>query len=116
MAGAKREIVLLKKYGFSANVVTIPLEQILVQKLFAYLHRKQTLPRDIYDLVWLFSRDVKPETAFLRKNKLPPDLIAQAKEKYEKEKKQLRYFKLKLKPFLINEADVKKLDLFPQLP
>ncbi|HUS60167.1 MAG TPA: nucleotidyl transferase AbiEii/AbiGii toxin family protein [Nevskiaceae bacterium] len=112
--GQKREIILLKKYGFLINVVTVPLEQILVQKLFAYLHRKQTLPRDIYDVVWLFSREVKFDSTFLRKNKLSLDLITQAKEKFEKEKKQLKYFKLKLKPFLINESDVNKLDFFSQ--
>lgn len=113
--GQKREVVLLKKYGFLFNVVTIPMEQILVQKVFAYLDRKQTLPRDIYDLVWLFSRDVKPDFVFLRKNKLPPDLIAQAKKKFEREKKQLKYFKLKLRPFLVNENSIDKLDLLPQL-
>lgn len=113
--GHKRKTVLLKKYGFLANIVTIPLEQILVQKLFAYIKRKQTLPRDIYDLVWLYSREVKPDWDFVKKNYLPPNLLAQAFKKFEKEKRKLPDYKLKLRPFLLNEENVEKMDLLGQI-
>jgi predicted nucleotidyltransferase component of viral defense system len=54
-----KEILLLNRYGFIFNLVTKPLNQILVEKLYAYLHREQTQARDLYDLVWLASHQAK---------------------------------------------------------
>lgn len=113
--GQKRKVVLLKRYGFLVNVVTIPFEQILVQKLLAYIKRKQTLPRDIYDIVWLIAQGAKIDKDFMIKNNLPLNLITKAREKFEKERKKLKNLKLKLRPFLINENYSKKLELFPKV-
>lgn len=110
----QRELVLLNRYGFLINVVTIPLDQIVVQKLYAYLKRRQTLPRDIYDIVWLAAQGAKLDREFLRKNKLSLKLLAQAEKLFEKEKSQLKTWKLKLRPFLIDEQRVEKLALFPE--
>lgn len=113
--GQKRQVVLLNRYGFLVNVVTIPLDQILTQKLFAYTRRKQTLPRDIYDIIWLIAQGAKPDWSFAKKNNLPLDLVGEVIAKFEKEKKKLKTLKLKLKPFLVNENNVEKLELFPKL-
>ena len=113
--GQQRKTILLKRYGFLANIVTIPLEQILVQKLFAYIKRKQTLPRDIYDLVWFYSREIKPDWDFAKKNHLPASLLAQTKEKFEKEKNKIEDFKIRLKPFLLEEKNVGKINLLGQI-
>lgn len=113
--GQEKKPVLLNRYGFLANVVTSPLDQILVQKLFAFTKRKQTLPRDIYDVVWLRAQGAKIDKSFVRKNRLPLDLVAEALGKFEKEKKKIKTLKLRLKPFLINENYAEKLDLFPKV-
>ena len=110
-----RKIVLVNRYGFLINVLTIPLEQILVQKIFAYTQRKQTLPRDIYDIVWLGAQQAKIDKNFAKRNNLPEDLILLAKQRFAEDQKRLKTLKLKLKPFLIDEKRVEKLSLFPQL-
>lgn len=113
--GLIRESVLLNRYGHLANIITLSLNQILVQKLFAYLHRQQTLPRDLYDIIWLAAQETKLDRKFLQKNNLPNDLITKAQEKFQKEKNQLRNFKIKLRPFLIQEENVEKLEFFLQV-
>jgi predicted nucleotidyltransferase component of viral defense system len=113
--GENREVILLNRYGFLSNVVTINFDQILTQKLTAYLKRGETQPRDIYDIVWLASQGAKIDRRFLIKNNIPKDLLTKAKEKFMIEKNKLRGFKLRLRPFLINESSVNKLDLFPQI-
>jgi len=112
----KRETVLFNRYGFLTNVVTVPLNQILVQKLYTYLHRKQTLSRDLYDIIWLISHDVKVDTDFAKKNGINLlDLIKNVKDKYLAEKSTLKNLKAKLQPFLINEKNVTKLDYFLEM-
>ena len=110
-----RETLLLNRYGFLVNVITIPLNQQLVQKLTAYLKRGQTQPRDIYDVGWLVSHQAEIDQEFAKKNSVPKDLGSKALEKFAKEKHRLPAFQKRLKPFLINEAYIDKLDLFPSL-
>ncbi len=106
----KTEVVLLNKYGFIENVVTNPLNQVLVQKLSAYLNRKMTQPRDLYDIVWLYSKGARIDQDFASANGLN-DLVKKALTKCKKEGV-AESFKNKLQPFLFNEEDVSKLKLF----
>ncbi|MDP2918130.1 MAG: nucleotidyl transferase AbiEii/AbiGii toxin family protein, partial [bacterium] len=85
--------VILERYGLLATVVTLPLDQILVQKLFAYPHRRQTLPRDLYDLVWLIAQKARPDPLFLKKNHLSGQIIAQAQKKFAAEKNHFKTLK-----------------------
>lgn len=93
----------------------LPPGQILVQKLYAYLNRKQTLPRDLYDVIWLVAQKADLDQNFVKENKLPSELKLKAKEKFLAEKNQLENLKTKLRPFLINEKDADKLDFFLQV-
>lgn len=113
--GMTRETVLFQRYGFLSNIITLPKQQILVQKLYAYIKRQQTLPRDIYDITWLISQGAEIDTLFLQKNKLPENLVLQAIKKFTLEEKKLETYKRQLKPYLINEANIDKLAFFPQL-
>ncbi len=106
----KPEIILLNKYGFTENVVTNPLNQVLVQKLSAYLNRKMTQPRDLYDIVWLYSKGARVDQDFVNANGLN-NLIENALTKCKKEGVSAT-FKNKLQPFLFNEEDVNRLNLF----
>ena len=113
--GQEHKVRLLSRYGFLINIVTIPLGQVLVQKLFAYTQRKQTLPRDLYEVVWLYAQEAQLDKNFMKANKLPADLLVQASKQFEREKSRLKTFVAKLKPFLIDEDEVEKIKLFPQV-
>ncbi len=113
--GQKRETVFVNRYGFLATVVTKSLEQVAVEKLAAYLGREETQPRDLYDLVWLLSRGIKPDLHFAQKNNLPADLLGQARKKFVGEQKLLPRYKTKLRPFLFDEKQVHRLDFFEEL-
>jgi len=113
--GQKTHPSLLNRYGFVFNLITNGLNQVLVQKLQAYVFRQQTQPRDVYDIVWLKAQGAQVDKQFIKINKLKTDLVQLAKEKFIREKKKLSNFKQRLKPFLINEDRVKKLDLFLQV-
>jgi hypothetical protein len=111
----RSEALLLNRYGFLVNVVTSSIDSALVQKLTAYVKRRQTQPRDIYDVVWLIAHGAKFDSAFAKANFLSRDVIARALKKFEKEKNHLKSFETRLKPFLINESYTDKLSFFPQL-
>jgi len=113
--GEKREVILLNRYGILSNVVTISLDQILVQKIYAYLQRKQTLARDLYDIVWLIAQGAKIDWKFVKRNHLPQDFVKKAAAKFQKEHKKLPNLKRKLIPFLVNEKNIGKIDFFPAL-
>lgn len=110
-----KEIVLFNRYGFLARVVTASLDNIFVQKLVAYIKRRQTMARDIYDLVWLMKNQVKFDKSFALKNKINLSMISQAIKKYEREKNKINILTKRLKPFLINEDNVDKIKFFPEL-
>lgn len=113
--GIVKKVIMFNRYGFLINVVTLPLNQILVQKLFAYLNRKQTLPRDIYDITWLIARNITTDKSFIQKNKLVTNIAADAIKKHYREKEKIGLYKRQLKPFLINEKHVENLAFFPNL-
>ncbi len=108
--GQKNEVILFNKYGFVANVMTNPTNQLIVQKLAAYLQRKQTQPRDIYDVVWLFSQGAKPDLEFAHANNLD-GLIGKVSEKLKVEGVPESFYH-KLEPFLFSPEDAQKMKLF----
>lgn len=113
--GHSKELLLLNRYGILMQVLTIPQDQLLVQKVYAYLHRAQTLPRDLYDIIWLIAHGAHLNRHFMEANKLSPHLWLEARDKFEHERPQLSQLKRKLKPFLTHEDSVNHLDLFPEL-
>ncbi|MDP3994720.1 MAG: nucleotidyl transferase AbiEii/AbiGii toxin family protein [bacterium] len=113
--GQKRETVFVNRYGFLATIVTKTREQMVVEKLAAYLGRNETQPRDLYDLVWLLSHGTKPDLNFAQKNHLPANLLEKARKKFVRERKSLSKYKNKLQPFLFDEREVHTLDFFGDL-
>lgn len=111
--GQNPESILFRKYGFLEQVLNNPLDQLLVQKLTSYVRRKQTQPRDIYDVVCLYALEAKLDLVFMEANHLE-DLLNLAQDKYTQEGISALY-KRKLAPFLFKEADVKKMDLFAKV-
>lgn len=113
--GQARETVFMNRYGFLATVVTKSLEQMVVEKLAAYVGREETQPRDLYDLVWLLSRGIKPDLTFAKENRLPVEIMDKARKKFILESPLLSKHKIKLRPFLFDEKQVDRLDFFAEL-
>lgn len=113
--GHHKETILFNRYGVLSNVVTASLDNVLVQKMSAYKNRKQTMARDIYDIVWLISNGVRINNKFMKINNMSVSIKNQILNKYEHEKKSIKIFKNRLKPFLINEENSDKLDFFESL-
>lgn len=112
--GERTETVLVSRFGYLQHIVTLPLSQILVQKLVAYVSRKQTMARDIYDICWLRLQGVEPDREFLKAN-AKKTLLQDAQEKFKKEEKELKKYKERLAPFLLDESKVTILDMFVDL-
>ncbi|MBU0974080.1 nucleotidyl transferase AbiEii/AbiGii toxin family protein [Patescibacteria group bacterium] len=109
-----REVVLMNKYGFVEQVITNEFGEILRQKLTAYSERKQVQPRDMYDIVWIFSQQPELfELEFIRKNELEP-LFKKARSRL-KQVGVTEQMKNRLRPFLFNEDEVRKLDMFAEI-
>ncbi len=104
------EVVLLDRYGLMENIVTNNLDQMLVQKLTAFTRRNRVQPRDIYDIVWLYSLGARLDKGFMNKNGLE-DLVKQARKRLKKRGVK-EGDKRRLRPFLFKEDNVSKLDLF----
>lgn len=111
--GQKTETVLLSKYGFIEQIITNPLSQIMVQKLAAYVTRARTQPRDMYDIVWLFSRGARPDREFMRDNRMT-NMIELAKEKFAREGAAETVAR-RLRPFLFDEREIRKVKLLGEV-
>ena len=116
--GQQPEQVLCNRFGLIQQVVTNPLNQILVQKLTAYVRRPQTQARDVYDVVWLFAQGARLDQDFMQVNRLKGigggvevDLLTAARTKLASEGV-TDVFRRRLQPFLFDEAEVAKIDLF----
>ncbi|MCG2692288.1 nucleotidyl transferase AbiEii/AbiGii toxin family protein, partial [Microgenomates group bacterium] len=109
----KPEAVLFNRYGFLEMIPALSLNQAVVEKLTAYVSRKQTQGRDIYDVVWLFSQGAKIDAKFLAKNKIK-DLVKKATIKWQKEGNK-KIFSRRLAPFLFDESETRKLALFGEV-
>jgi len=114
----EREVFVLTRFGLVQTVITNTLEFLLSQKIRAILTRKEFLPRDFYDLTWFFSHRIKPN------KKLFPELGAKDEKElflklekiyFKKIKPNIKNFKKRLAPFLIDEKKVYYLDLFGNL-
>lgn len=111
--GQTPQNILMNRYGYLTTVKTNPLDQLLVQKLTAYVERELTQPRDLYDVVWLFAQGAYLDKEFMHINKLD-DILERAKEKFATEGVK-RGWEDKLRPFLFTDADVQKLSMFGEV-
>ncbi len=108
--GQTSEHILLNRYGVIAQIPTNTINQLLVQKLTAYAQRATPQPRDIYDIIWLFSQGARLDTEFMKINKII-DLVSQAQKRLKNEGI-TRTMKAKLEAFLFGKDELTKLDLF----
>jgi len=111
----KTETKILNRFGIVQNVLTNILEFLFSQKARAILSRQDPQPRDFYDIVWFLSYKIRPDRKLFKELgiKDEKELFLKLKENYlKKVKPNLKSFKKRLVPFLINEKKVVYLDLF----
>lgn len=111
--GQTPQNILMNRYGYLTTVKTNPSDQLIVQKLTAYVQRELTQPRDLYDVVWLFAQGAHLDKDFMHVNKLD-DILERAKEKFATEGVK-RGWEGKLQPFLFNATDTQKLAMFGEV-
>ena len=104
------EPILFNRYDMIVAVVTNNLNQIVVQKLAAYVGRKITQPRDIYDIVWLYAKGARIDKQFAKANGYA-NIVELAVEK-QRQEGELASYETKLKPFLFTDGSSGKLKLF----
>lgn len=111
------EILLLSEFGLNERIVTNSLSVLLSQKTKALFLRKQTRGRDFYDLYWLLSKKIKPNLDVLKTVDInsESDFFQKLKEIYQKEKKNMAFYKKQIKPFLLHEENERYLDFFQEI-
>jgi len=111
------EVLLLTEFGMSERVVSNTLSVLLSQKTKALLLRKQTRGRDFYDLYWLLAKKIKPNLKVLKNFdiKSEKDFFLKLKEIYQKEEKNMLFYKKQIRPFLLHEENEKYLDFLKDL-
>ena len=113
----KTETVLLAEFGMNERIVTNTLSVLLSQKTKALILRKQTRGRDFYDIYWLLSRKIKPNLEVLKTVDIDSEteFFFKLKEIYQKEKKNISFYKKQIKPFLLHEENEKYLDFLEDI-
>lgn len=111
------ESLLLTKFGMNERIVTNTLSVLLSQKTKAFLLRKQTRGRDFYDIYWLLSKKIRPNLDVLKKVNINSEIefFRKLKEFYQKEKKNIPFYKRQIRPFLLNEENERYLDFLEDL-
>jgi len=111
------ETILLAEFGMNERVVTNTLSVLLSQKTKAFILRKQTRGRDIYDIYWLLSRKIKPNLKILKTVNINSEreFFFKLKKIYQKEKKNIPFYKKQIRPFLLNEKNEEYLDFLEDI-
>ncbi len=107
--GQSTQVLLFSEYGFVERVVTNVLDQLLVQKLAAYVGRRRTQSRDIFDVVWLYGQGARLDKKFMKVNELT-NLVEKAQAKYASEGAS-KALEQRLELFLIHSSGVSKIHM-----
>lgn len=103
------------KFGFLQSVLTYDLSTLLSFKTRALFTRKMERGRDLYDIAKLLSRNIEPnfKVKFLKDKgvKTADDYFLLLKKWYAKNQNLLPQLKKQLQPFLIEEEELKYIDL-----
>lgn len=106
------------KFGFLQNVLTYDLSTLLGFKTRALFTRKMERGRDLYDIAKILSFNIEPnfKIKFLKEKKIKSkeDYFNLLKNWYQKNKNLLPSLKKQVKAFLINEEEIKFIDLIFQ--
>ncbi len=104
---------LLNRFSILTRILVVPKDILLAQKISAFLNRKRTKARDIYDIIFMYSF-TKPELNYLTiTNGI--ESVASLKSVLLDKCKELDMKKLKkeIEVFLINPEEAKRIEMFP---
>ena len=106
---------IFSKFGFLQTVLTYDIPTLLSFKSRALFTRKVERGRDLYDIAKLLSFNIKPNFAvlFLKEKNIKTfdSYFLLLKKWYDKNQKLLPLLKKQLQPFLIDEKELKYIDL-----
>lgn len=107
------EVFVLNKFDVTASIYTTPLDLLLAQKFTALCQRKRNKGRDFFDIVFLLSKSVKPNYAYL-KMKLDVSNAAELREKVREVCARIDIEEMiaDVQAFLFYPTDEKKIRLF----
>lgn len=101
------QVFFLSRFDVNQRIVVNAPQTILAEKMQALLSRKRVIPRDIFDIAWLLTKNFLPAQ---KKDKI---LVKKMLGRVNKVK--VGQIKKELKPFLFHEEDLKLLAYFPDL-
>jgi len=107
------ERTILNRFEVFTTVLTTPLPLLMSQKLFAIINRRRNKGRDFYDLVFLMSKNIKPDYDYLDAKLSisdPEDLKQKVLEKCRR--LDMNTMAKDVEPFLFDANDRKKVTLF----
>lgn len=106
------EHFLLRKFNFFRQILTVPIDLLLSQKIAALLGRKRSKGRDYFDVTFLFSK-TQPNFRYLSE-KLEINTISDLKKRLMKniENVDLKHLADDVQPFLINQNQIDRVLLF----
>ncbi len=109
----KPDTFILNKFDVTTRIFTTPLDLLLAQKFTALCLRKKSKGRDFFDIVFLLSKSVKPNYAYL-KMKLDVSNASQLREKVKNlcTNIDIEEMVMDVRSFLFNPTDEKKIRLF----
>lgn len=107
---------ILNKFDVFTTIRTTPLSLLMAQKIYAIINRKRNKGRDFFDLVFLMSRNIKPDYSYLDA-KLSITKADTLKEKILDKCGQLDMEKMAMdvSPFLFEASETKKVIRFVDL-
>ncbi|MCC5905736.1 MAG: nucleotidyl transferase AbiEii/AbiGii toxin family protein [Balneolaceae bacterium] len=107
---------ILNKFDVFTTILTTPLPLLMAQKIYAIINRKRNKGRDFFDLVFLMSRDIKPDYSYLDA-KLSITNADALKEKILVKCNQLNMEDMAndVRPFIFDTSDTKKIVRFVDL-
>lgn len=107
---------ILNKFDVFTTILTTPLPLLMAQKIYALINRKRNKGRDFFDLVFLMSRDIKPDYSYLDAKLSISNPDAVKEEILDKcDQLDMKEMADDVRPFLFEHSDVKKVERFVDL-
>lgn len=104
---------ILNKFDVFTTILTTPLSLLMAQKIYAIINRKRNKGRYFFDLVFLMSRDIKPNYSYLNAKLSISNPDAVKEEILDKcDQLNMKEMADDVRPFLFEHSDVKKVVRF----
>ena len=109
------ERVILNQFEVFTTILTTPLPLLMAQKLYAIINRERNKGRDFYDLVFLMSRNIKPNYKYLDQ-KISASNSKELKQALAEkcQKLDMEVMAKDVEPFLFKPSDRKKIIHFEE--